>query len=210
MNKEQNPNPEEKNEAPTKSSNEEEAPKISVIDKRHWAEENEAEEQGEEDAKPTYIAELEKQLGEKDARITDILTKHKMAIDEFENSKARLRRDLTREIESGRRAFFSDILEVLDTLDRAIDAADENHDAESLLAGIEMVRTLFLNKLEGYSIKRFETMGSEFNPNRHEAISTVPASEGVKDGQIVGVIKEGYLIGDETLRPATVAVAKAQ
>ena len=78
-----------------------------------------------------------------------------------------------------------------------------------MLSGIEMVRTLFLNKLEGYSIKRLESLGREFDPNHHEAISTVPASEGVKDGEIVGVIKEGYLIGEETLRPASVAVAKA-
>ncbi|MDP7040737.1 MAG: nucleotide exchange factor GrpE [Myxococcota bacterium] len=219
MNKEQN---EKSDQEPTQSADalaiekeqeqeqeQEQTPKISVVDKRHWAEEDQNEEDEENTGKPTYITELEKQLSEKDARITDILTKHKLAVEEFENSKARLRRELTREIETGRRAFFSDLLDVLDTLDRAIESVREKHDADSMLSGIEMVRTLFLNKLEGYSIKRLESLGREFDPNHHEAISTVPASEGVKDGEIVGVIKEGYLIGEETLRPASVAVAKA-
>ncbi len=187
----------------------EQQPKISVVDKRHWAKEDGEDETEDSSGKPTYITELEKQLSEKDARITDILTKHKLAVEEFENSKARLRRELTREIETGRRAFFSDLLDVLDTLDRAIESGNEKHDADTLLSGIEMVRTLFLNKLEGYSIRRLESMGNEFDPNHHEAISTVPASQGIQDGQIVGVIKEGYLIGEETLRPASVAVAKA-
>ena len=213
MNKEQN---EKSSQEPTQSADalaieeeQEQTPKISVVDKRHWAEGDQNEESEESTSKPTYITELEKQLSEKDTRITDILTKHKLAVEEFANSKARLRRELTREIETGRRAFFSDLLDVLDTLDRAIESVSEKHDADSLLSGIEMVRTLFLNKLEGYSIKRLESLGREFDPNHHEAISTVPANKDVKDGEIVGVIKEGYLIGEETLRPASVAVAKA-
>jgi molecular chaperone GrpE len=46
-----------------------------------------------------------------------------------------------------------------------------------------------------------------FDPAKHEAVSTSPATEAAPAGHIVGVIRPGYLIGDEVLRPAMVAVA---
>jgi molecular chaperone GrpE len=50
-------------------------------------------------------------------------------------------------------------------------------------------------------------MGAVFDPTRHEAVATAPATEEVPEGRIVGVVKPGYLIGEDVLRPAMVAVA---
>jgi molecular chaperone GrpE (heat shock protein) len=44
---------------------------------------------------------------------------------------------------------------------------------------------------------------------KHEAISTVPAASSEDDGRVVGVVRHGYTIGEDVLRPASVAVAKA-
>jgi molecular chaperone GrpE len=51
--------------------------------------------------------------------------------------------------------------------------------------------------------------GQRFDPALHEAVSTVPAALPDDDGLIVGVVRHGYRIGDDVLRPAAVAVAKA-
>ena len=50
--------------------------------------------------------------------------------------------------------------------------------------------------------------GERFDPQRHEAIALVPVTDPAQDGQVIDVMREGYLIGDEVLRPAAVAVGK--
>ena len=77
------------------------------------------------------------------------------------------------------------------------------------MEGVELVRRQFLAKLEGFGVKRIESAEQRFNPQLHEAISTVPAATPEHDGLIVGVVRQGYRIGDDVLRPAAVAVAKS-
>ena len=101
---------------------------------------------------------------------------------------------------------------MVDNLDRAIDAATkaprQGHDADPLLQGVELVRQQFLSKLEGFGVTLIPSEGATFDPLVHEAVTTVPGDEAT-DGRIAGVIAHGYRIGDEVLRPALVAVAKA-
>jgi molecular chaperone GrpE len=78
-----------------------------------------------------------------------------------------------------------------------------------LLQGVELVHRQFLSKLEGLGVKRISVDGAEFDPLVHEAVSTVPAASPEQDGRIVGVVRHGYTIGDDVLRPASVAVSKS-
>jgi molecular chaperone GrpE len=78
-----------------------------------------------------------------------------------------------------------------------------------VLQGVEMVRRQFLGKLDGLGVKRIESDQQPFDPALHEAISSVPAASPDQDGLVVGTVRAGYRIGDEVLRPAAVAVAKA-
>ena len=64
--------------------------------------------------------------------------------------------------------------------------------------------------VDGSRAQRPPTNGGEaFDPTRHEAITAVPAASPDQDGLVVGVVRHGYQIGDDVLRPATVAVATA-
>ena len=72
-----------------------------------------------------------------------------------------------------------------------------------------MVRDQFLARLDGFGVKRIVSEGQRFDPQLHEAVTMVPASGAIGDGHIAGVVRQGYLIRDEVLRPALVAVAKA-
>jgi molecular chaperone GrpE (heat shock protein) len=53
------------------------------------------------------------------------------------------------------------------------------------------------------------TLAQKFDAQRHEAVSTAPVDDPSLDGVIVGVAKEGYVLGDQLLRPASVIVGKA-
>lgn len=188
---------------------------VKVVDRRWWAQQGQTPdtagvtaEEGWQPEKPSYVQELEQRLAEQERLAQEYLAKYRAAAREFEETRARLRKEQAREVERARRTFLADLLEVADNLDRAIDAARSSASAEAVLAGVEMVRRQFLAKLEAIGVRRLEAEGARFDPSQHEAVTVVPTSDPAKDGVVVGTIAAGYAIGDEVLRPARVAVAR--
>jgi molecular chaperone GrpE len=183
---------------------------LKVTDRRWWARAEGAPAAADEPKlKPTYIEELEARIAAKDAEIQQLLAKYRGASDEFDQARARLRKEVTKDVERGRRQMLVSFLDVLDNLDRALTAvgdADAAATGGGLVQGVALVRQQFLATLEGFGVTRVDPMGASFDPERHEAVSTVSAA-GVPSGQVVGVVRPGYLIGDEVLRPAMVAVS---
>lgn len=180
---------------------------LKVTDRRWWARTDDGPAPEEPKLKPTYIEELETRLAAKDRELQDLLARYRGAAEEFDLARARLRKEVTRDLERGRRALLVSFLEVLDNLDRALDAAGDRTDP--VAQGVSLVRQQFLQTLAGFGVERVDPLGEPFDPARHEAASIVTASESAPDGRVCGVIKPGYVIGDETLRPALVAVARA-
>jgi molecular chaperone GrpE len=191
------------------SSNKEQEIPVKVVDRRWWARGEDDAPPAERSTKPTYVEELERQLAEKDRIAQEYIAKYRQAASEFEESRLRLRREISKDIERSRREILADLLDVVDNLDRAIDAAGKARSPDALLQGVEMVRRQFLSKLDSLGVKRIESEGAQFDPLRHEAVSTVPAATAEDDGRVVGIIRHGYTIGEDVLRPASVAVAKA-
>lgn len=189
---------------------------VKVVDRRWWVNQDT---QGDNTAtatspslKPTYVEELEQKLAEKDKQLQDAIARYRQASSEFDEARLRLRREISKDVERSRREVLADLLDVVDNLDRALDAAGSNAAAvspDALLQGVELVRRQFLAKLEGFGVTRIESEGQRFDPALHEAISAVPAALPDQDGLVVGVVRHGYRIGDDVLRPAAVAVAKS-
>jgi molecular chaperone GrpE len=179
---------------------------LKVTDRRWWARGEEPVTAEEPKLKPTYIEELEARLAAKDSELQQLLSRYRGASDEFDQARARLRKEVTKDVERGRRSLIVTFLEVLDNLDRALEAAADRKD-DPFVHGVSLVRQQFLNTLDGLGVKRIEPIGQPFNPSMHEAVATVAAANGVEPGHVVGVVRPGYLIGDEVLRAAQVAVA---
>lgn len=184
---------------------------VKVVDRRRWAG---GEAAGGPDAplrKPTYVEELERQLAEKDKAIQAHAARYRDSATEFEQVRARLRRDLDKEIERARRAILADTLEVVDNLERALIAARAASTADlALVRGVEMVRDLLLAKLASYGVKPIAAEGEEFDPRLHEAVTVVAVTEPGQDEHVVGVVRGGYTIGEDILRPAGVVVGRIQ
>ena len=180
---------------------------MKVTDRRWWV-------RGESDAppevpslKPTMLEELEARLAEKDLEIQQLLTKYRGASDEFEQARARLRKEISKDVERGRRSVIVSFLEVLDNLDRALEVG-AGPGAESFVQGVALVRQQFISTLEGLGVTRVDPMNQPFDPAKHEAVSTVPAPSPDLDGRVIGVVRPGYVMGEDVLRPAQVAVAR--
>jgi molecular chaperone GrpE len=184
---------------------------IRVVDRRWWArkEAAEAAEATSSSLKPTYVEELERTIAEKDGQLRETISRYREASSQFEDARLRFRREVAKEVERGKRAILVELLDVVDNFDRAIEAAAGDPRTAALFQGVEMVRSQFLSKLDGFGVKRVEAVGQRFDPVRHEAAATVPTTDPAQDGVIVGVIRHGYEIEGELLRPAVVAVAKS-
>jgi molecular chaperone GrpE len=182
---------------------------LKVTDRRWWANANATESADPAEApklKPTYLEELEGRLAAKDKEIQELLAKYRGATDEFEQARARLRKEVTKDVERGRRALIASFLDVLDNLDRALAAGADRAD-DPFVQGVSLVRQQFLSTLDGLGVTRVDPLGQPFDPSRHEAAATVTASAETPEGYVAGVIRPGYLIGEDVLRPAMVAVA---
>jgi molecular chaperone GrpE len=189
---------------------------VKVVDRRWWARGDAAPatEEIPSARKPTYIEELEQRLAGTTEQLQQVLTEYRQAQHEFDDSRARMRREVAREVDRGRRAMLAELLDVLDNLDRALVSARESGGAAAdpatafagLTRGVALVRDQFLARLEQFGVKRIETLGQPFDAARHEAVSTAPVVDPEQDGRIVAVLKDGYASGDELLRPASVVV----
>ena len=182
---------------------------VKVVDRRWWAREKDDTGDQPRGSKPSYVEELERRLADAEKQAQEYLGKYRQSAQEFEDARARMRKELAKDAERSRREVLISLLEVVDNLDRAIDSA-QRASPDPLLQGVEMVRQQFLAKLEGFGVKRIESQGARFDPRLHEAVTTVDAPGPEADGRIVGVIAHGYRIGDEVLRPALVAVGQLQ
>ena len=186
---------------------------VKVVDRRWWArgDDGGAPRADQASQKPTYVEELERRTADAERQAQEYLGKYRQASQEFEDARARMRKELAKDAERSRRDVLVSLIEVVDNLDRAIDAAKTagKSSGDPLLQGVEMVQQQFLAKLDGFGVKRIDALGSDFDPLLHEAVTTVPAADDSADGRVVGVIAHGYRIGDEVLRPALVAVGKA-
>ena len=186
---------------------------VRVVDRRWWARSADA---GETDAarsnKPSYVEALEQQLADKDAQLGDYAAKYRAAAAEFEATRARLRREIGKDIEREKRATIAAFLEVADNLERALAAAqaaaDEVPAALRLIEGIALVKQQFLTTLRRFGVTPLEAEGRAFDPNHHEAVATVPVDQPAQQDVVMSVVRTGYAIGDDVLRPARVTVGR--
>ena len=183
---------------------------VRVVDKRWWAQEGGAREGEPRSSKPTYVEELERQIADKDGLLTSYAAKYKEAAAEFEQARARLRREILKDVEREKRRVLASFLDVIDNLDRAVEAARSGSDDASLpfLEGVEMVRQHFLGTLEGHGVSPIDATGQLFDPTRHDAVSTIAVTDVAQQDIVVEVVKLGYQVGEEVLRPASVVVGK--
>ena len=118
---------------------------VKVVDRRWWARPTSDDgtplTEGEwAPEKPSYVQELEQQLAEKNDLLQEYISQFKQAHHDFDDARARMRKEVARDAELARRSVFADLLEVIDNLDRAIDAARTSDPQSPVLAGVELVR----------------------------------------------------------------------
>jgi molecular chaperone GrpE len=124
---------------------------------------------------------------------------------ELENFRRRMRREMEEERRYAALPLISDLLSVIDNLDRAL-AAESGDSASGLLAGVKMVQAQFLAILERHNCRRIGEVGESFDPNMHQGIAQ-EASHEIPAGHVTRVAQFGYRLNDRVVRPAQVLVS---
>jgi molecular chaperone GrpE len=126
---------------------------------------------------------------------------------DLENFRKRMQRDAEQQLRYANVPLVRDLIEVVDNLQRAMDAAkqDATH-ATALRDGVGMVLSQLDLVLSKYGCKKIESVGREFDPNIHEAIAQMPSPEHAA-GQVSQEVAAGYTLHDRVVRPSSVIVS---
>lgn len=128
------------------------------------------------------------------------------ALRDLEAAEARVKRNAERAYEEARASLVPELFDVLDNLDRSIEAARARSDP-ALLEGVQMVRKQLDDILVRFGAERIDATGGRFDPNVQEAVSSVSARDPEQHMTVLEQISPGYRFGNRLLRPAKVVVA---
>ncbi len=159
---------------------------------------------------PDELKELPQRLAEAEAKASEYYERYVRTVAEMENLRRRLQDDVARAHKFGIEAFAEGLLAVRDSLEMALKV--EKPSVESLVEGAQVTLRQLDSVFERNKVVAVDPQGEKFDPNRHQAISTVAAGQTnppVAPDHVAVVLQKGYLIHDRILRPALVIVAQA-
>ena len=157
-----------------------------------------AEADGNSDAQPDPSEEL--------AKVKDQLLR---TVAEMENVRRRAQRDVENAHKYAVEKLLSDLLPVVDSLEKAEDAAKTTDNAESMAEGIGLSLKLFVGILEKAGVALVDPLGEPFDPQLHEAMAMVPNPD-AEPNSVMDVMQRGYTLNGRLVRAAKVVVVKGE
>lgn len=186
-----------------------ETPRFQVTDRRFWVEDEAAIERATPPEKqyPSYVEELRTRTELAEKRL-----KERLAELEEENAafRQRLNAQVEQRVEQQKAQLLQSFLEIVDNLERALEAAGTQPDLETLKKGVELNLELFRSKLRQAGVEPLEHLGEPFDPREAEAMTVVDVEDPGQDHRVIQVLERGYRLGETILRPAKVTVGRYQ
>ena len=127
---------------------------------------------------------------------------------EFENFRKRTEREKAQMFDTGASHVLEKLLPVVDNFERGLAAAPEGAQADAFADGMNMIYKQLTKMLEDLGVTPIEALGKPFDPNFHNAVMQVEATEEYPSGTVAQEMQKGYLYHDNVLRHSMVAVAE--
>ncbi len=151
------------------------------------------------------IRELQEKLEQTEREKNEAREKWAKISAHFENLRRQKERERQEFEKYGHKKFAKDLLDVLDSFERALSSIKDA--PPSVKEGIEILYKQMLEVLQRHGIQRFDSKGQPFDYNRHEAIASVERSD-LPQNTVFEEYQAGYMIYDTLLRPAKVIVSQ--
>jgi molecular chaperone GrpE len=141
------------------------------------------------------------------AEIAELKDKYLRQVAEFDNFRRRTAKERIEMIQTAGKEVITALLDVLDDCDRAEKQLQASEDG-LLKEGIQLVFNKLKTTLQSKGVKPMQTIGTDFNPDQHEAITEIPAPNEAMKGKIIDEVQKGYYMNDKIIRFAKVVVGK--
>lgn len=148
-----------------------------------------------------------------EAKLVGVQSKFDDAKNQLEKETAEMRSRLMKTLEDRSKQaqfnFLTTLLPVLDNLNRAIQASEQDPSLDHLRDGVKGTARSFEQALMSVGVEPVPAVGEMFDPEIHEAVDMAPV-EAAEDGRVMAEYSQGFRLGDRLLRPARVQVGKAR
>ena len=142
------------------------------------------------------------------AEVQELKEKYLRQVAEFDNFRKRTAKERLELIQTAGKDVITSMLDVVDDCDRAEKQLQTSDDVNLIKEGVQLVFTKLRNTLQSRGLKPMQTIGTEFNPDQHEAITEIPAATEAMKGKVVDEVVKGYYLNDKIIRFAKVVVGK--
>ena len=148
----------------------------------------------------------DKEIEELGNKLIELNDKYLRLSAEFDNYRKRTLKEKMELTRAGGESVLSNLLPVVDNLERALDSVRQSSDIKGVKDGIELIHQHFLEFLKKNGIQEIDCLNQEFDSDFHDAITKIPAPEPKLKGKVVDVIQKGYILHDRVIRYARVVV----
>ncbi|MBF0356825.1 MAG: nucleotide exchange factor GrpE [Alphaproteobacteria bacterium] len=162
-------------------------------------------------APPEVVADPLAQLQAEAEKLKAEIDAIKRAAAEERNRANRVERDAEERVKFAYASFAKELLDVADSLRRAVDAVPgflrEDSQSKNFIDGVEMTERVLLAAFEKFGIKQIVALEARFDPNLHQAMFELEDIT-KPSGTVVQVMQNGYVLNERLLRPSMVGVSK--
>ena len=150
---------------------------------------------------------FKKKKDKKDEQIEQLMDRVKRQMAEFENFRKRTDKEKSSMYEMGAKSVIEKILPVIDNFERGLDTVPEDEKDSPFTEGMRMIYKQLMTELDNIGVKPIEALGTEFNPDFHNAVMQVESEE-YESGQVAQELQKGYMYRDTVVRHSMVAVVQ--
>jgi molecular chaperone GrpE len=161
---------------------------------------------GEGNAEDGAAGNPEERIAELEARLAEAGDQFLRKAADFENFRKRMNREKQDAIDFANQSLLLDLIPIIDDFERALKSSETSRDFNSLYEGIGMIEKRLSSQLESkWGLRRFDSEGEPFDPNRHEALMMEKSAE-ITEPKVVEDFLKGYTLKDRVVRSAKVKV----
>ena len=163
---------------------------------------------GQESQEEAQEETIESKLANSEAQVADLKDRLLRQMAEFDNYRKRTMKEKAEIILNGSAGVVTDILPVIDDLERAIANSAKSEDYNALKEGVELIYNKLMHILEQKGLQKISPKNEPFDTDFHEAIAMIPAPSEDLKGKVLDCAIDGYKLNDKVLRHAKVAVGE--
>jgi molecular chaperone GrpE len=142
------------------------------------------------------------------AEVSEHKDKYLRLFAEFDNYKRRSAKERIELIQTAGKEVITSLLDVLDDCDRAEKQLQATDDINQVKEGVQLVFNKLRSTLQSKGLKSMDSISTEFDVEKHEAITEIPAPTKDLKGKVIDEVTKGYYLNDKIIRFAKVVVGK--